>query len=229
MDLGDKYSAYSVLDHASGEEVQSGRLRTTPAAFKKFFATRTSARTVMEVGTHSPWASRIVASACIETFVANAREFRFIFKNTRKSDSVDARMLARVGRMDPELLFPIRHRAEEAQRDLVLIRARHALVTARTRLVNSVRGLIKSSGARLPKQAAKSVGLRTRDRVPEALRETLSPMLLTIEFLTDEITTCDRKVDHLATERYPETAVLTQVTGVGNLTALTYVLTIEDP
>jgi len=161
--------------------------------------------------------------------VANAREFRFIFKNTRKSDSVDARMLARVGRMDPELLFPIRHRAEEAQRDLVLIRARHALVTARTRLVNSVRGLIKSSGARLPKQAAKSVGLRTRDRVPEALRETLSPMLLTIEFLTDEITTCDRKVDHLATERYPETAVLTQVTGVGNLTALTYVLTIEDP
>ena len=229
VDLGDRYSAYCVLDHASGEEVESGRLRTTPAAFEKFFATRATARTVMEVGTHSPWVSRIVASSCAETYVANARELRFIFKNTRKSDDVDARMLARVGRMDPELLSPIRHRGEEAQRDLVLIRARHALVTSRTKLVNSVRGLIKSSGARLPKQGAKSIGHRTRDRVPEALRETLDPMLLTIEFLTDEIATYDRKVDQLATERYPETAVLTQVTGVGNLTALAYVLTLEDP
>ena len=122
----------------------------------------------MEVGTHPPWVSRIAVSSCTGTFVANARELRFIFKSTRTSDGVDAHMLARVGRMDPELLSPIRHRGEEAQRDLVLIRARHALVTARTKLANSVRGLVKSSEARLLKQAAKSLGSRTRDRAPEA-------------------------------------------------------------
>jgi len=229
VDLGDKFSAYCVLDHASGEEIESGRLRTTPSAFEKFFSGRRTARTVMEVGTHSPWASRIVASACRETFVANARKLRFIFRNPRKSDGVDARVLARVGRMDPELLSPIRHRGEEAQRDLVLIRARHALVASRTKLVNSMRGLVKSWGARLPKQAAKSLGARTGDRVPEALREALAPMLLTVEFLTDEIKAYDREVDRLATERYPETAALCQVAGVGNLTALAFVLTLEDP
>ena len=229
VDLGDKYSAWCVVDQASGEEVGSGQVRTTPAAFEKFFAGRTSARTVLEVGTHSPWASRIAAASCAETYVANARELRFIFKNQRKSDGVDARALARVGRLDPELLSPIRHRGEQAQRDLALLRARHVLVGARTRLVNSLRGLIKTSGSRLPKQAAKSIGHRTRERVPEALRKTLSPMLLAIEFLTDEISAYDREVDRLATERYPETAVLTQVTGVGNLTALAYVLTLEDP
>jgi len=229
VDLGDKYSVYCVLDQVTGEEVESGRIRTTPEAFARFFGPRNSARVVMEVGTHSPWASRVVAATCAETYVANARELCFIYMNQRKSDGVDAEGLARVGRMDPKLLHPIRHRGEQAQRDLTLIRARSTLVATRTKLVNSLRGLVKTSGGRMAKQAPQSMGNRTLDRVPPHLRETLAPMLLAIEFLTDHIQGYDREIDRLAEERYPETAALTQVTGVGNLTALAFVLTLEDP
>jgi transposase len=229
VDLGDRYSAYSVIDQATGTETDHGRIRTTPQAFERFFAGRRTSRAVLEVGTHSPWTSRIVAAQCPETFVANPRELRFIFKNQRKSDRVDACALARVGRLDPELLSPIRHRAEPAQYDLALIRARAALVSARTKLVNSLRGLIKATGSRLKKQGAASIGGRTIDRVPECLREALQPMLYAIEALTDEIKTYDKRIDKLATESYPETGVLTQIPGVGNLTALAYMLTLEDP
>jgi transposase len=229
VDLGDRYSTWCEIDQETGEELESGRVRTTPAALERFFGGRPRARVVMETGTHSPWVSRIAAEACEEALVANARELRFIFRGKRKSDTVDAMVLARVGRLDPNLLSPIRHRGEVAQRDLMSIRARDALVSARTKLVNAVRGLMKSSGFRLRKQAAKSVGHRSLQEVPEELRETLRPLLHAIEALADEIKEYDAQVESIAKERYPETERLTQVTGVGRLTALAYVLTLEDP
>ncbi len=124
VDLGDKYSHYCVVDHASGEEIESGRIRTTPAAFERFFATRRTARTVMEVGTHSPWASRIVASSCARDLRGQRPRAAVHLQEHSQVRRVDARALARVGRLDPDSALPIRHRGEEAQRDLVLIRAR---------------------------------------------------------------------------------------------------------
>ena len=229
VDLGDRYSVYCTVDQASGEEHQIGRLATTPAAFEAFFRQHPRARVVLEVGTHSAWASRIASAHCAEMYVANARELHFIFKNKRKSDVVDAEALARVGRLDPQLLHPIRHRGEGAQRDLTLIRARAALMSARTDLVNSLRGLVKAFGARLPKQDAASLRYRTREHLPEALKGALTPMLLAIEFLSDEIANYDKEVERLSAASYPETACLRQVHGVGSLTALAYVLTLEDP
>lgn len=229
LDLGDWYTAYCVVDQVTGEELESGRIRTTPAQFERFFDSRPGARAVMEAGTHSPWASRTVAARCAETYVANSRELLFIYGNHRKCDRGDASRLARVGRLDPQLLSPIRHRGAEAQRDLSLIRGRAALVSARTDLANSLRGLVKSAGARLPAGAPETMGEGTREDLPEALRDALAPMLRSIEFLSDEIHACDREIDRLATERYPGSVVLTQVWGVGNLTALAYMLTLEDP
>lgn len=229
VDLGDRYSAYCVVDQGTGEVTARGRLRTAPPAFQKFFASRGGARVVMEVGTHSAWASRLVARHSAALYVANARHLHFIFKSKRKSDGVDAEALARVGRMDPELLRPIRHRGEGAQRDLTLIRARAALVRARTDLVNALRGLVKAHGARLPKQDAATVDLRMREHVPEALRDALTPLLVSIECLSREIQAHDKAIERLCQESYPETACLRQVWGVGPLTALTFVLTLEDP
>ena len=183
---------------------------------------------VLEVGTHSPWASRITSAHCAQTLVANPRQLGFIFKNARKSDRMDAALLARVGRMDAELLCPIRHRGLKAQQDLAVIRARAALVSARTKLVNSLRGLTKSFGARIPKQAAKSIGTKTRSRVPEELQEVVQPLLVSIEDLTGQIKRYDKQIEELATKHYPETGALRQVPGVGSLTALAFILTLED-
>jgi transposase len=229
LDMGDRYTRYCVLDHASGEEVGSGRVRTTPTHMEGFLQSHPQARVVLEAGTHSRWTNDIAETYCTEVLVANPRKLSFIYQNDRKSDEVDAELLARVGRIDPKMLHPIRHRSMSAQSDLAILRARAGVVSARTKLVNTLRGIVKSFGWRIPPHASKRIGSKTLAFVPEDLQPALGPLLLAIEALTDEIAEYDRKVDDLADEKYPESRRFTQVFGVGNLTAMAYMLTLEDP
>lgn len=228
LDLGDRYTRYSVLDQQSGEEVGSGRVRTTPAGMERFLENYPRARVVLEVGTHSRWANQVAQDACAEVLVANPRKLSFIYQNDRKSDVVDAAALARVGRLDPKLLSPIQHRSRVAQADLAILRARSGLVSARTKLVNTLRGIVKSFGWRIPPQAANRIGHKTLRFVPEDLQPALGPLLLSIEALTDEIAEYDQRVESLADETHPDSSCFTQVYGVGKLTAMAYMLTVED-
>ncbi len=228
IDLGDRFSWYCVLDQDTGVQKEEGEIATTRESFHEFLSKHRTARVVMEAGTHSPWASRVVEGRCAQSLVANPRELSFIYRNTRKSDRTDAKKLAEIGRFDPQLLAPIRHRPESAQRDLALIRARAALVSSRTKLVNSLRGVIKSMGGRLRKQASKCIGTKTRAEIPEELYDVLSPLLGAIERITELVKIYDAKIDELANERYPDTQLLTQIPGVGNLTALAFMLTVQD-
>jgi transposase len=187
-------------------------------------------RIAMEAGTHSPWVSRVLKECGHEVLVANARKLRLIYANKRKTDEVDAENLARLARLDPKLLYPLKHRGEDSQTHMALIRSRQALVGARTQLVNHVRGAVKSFGARLPKCPARSFHKRAPGHIPEALLPALGPILEQIGSLTERIRDYERKLEAIAKERYPqETQLLRQVEGVGPLTALTFVLTLEDP
>ena len=228
LDMGDRYTRYSILDQASGEPVGSGRIRTTPMGMEQFLGSYPQARVVLEVGTHSRWANQVAQDNCLEVLVANPRKLSFIYQNNRKSDAVDAEALARVGRMDPKLLSPIRHRSKRAQADLSILRARAGLVSARTKLVNTLRGIVKSFGWRIPPHAPKRIGHKTLPFVPEELHAALHPLLLAIESLSDEIAEYDTRIESLADEKYPESRLLTQVFGVGKLTAIAYLLTIEN-
>jgi transposase len=183
---------------------------------------------VMEVGTHSPWLSRLLSSLGHEVIVANARQVQLISASSRKDDRMDAQTLARLARVDPQLLRPIRHRGEKAQQDLLLIRVRAALVEARTSLVNTARGLAKAMGERLPSCDTDSLGVERLEPLPERLREQLQPLLKQVASLTKEIQEADRKVEQIARTEYPETQLLRQVSGVGPLIALTFLLTLED-
>ena len=151
LDLGDKYSHLCLIDTGSGQVVEEGRLRTTPEALRRRFVSEPSLRIAMETGTHSPWVSRLLEECGHEVLVANARKLRLIYANKRKNDEIDAENLARLARLDPKLLYPVRHRGEDSQAHLALIRSRQALIGCRTQLVNHVRGAVKSFGARLPK------------------------------------------------------------------------------
>jgi transposase len=139
LDFGDKYSYLCIIDQESGEVVEEGRLRTSPEIFRRRFASEQSPmRIAIEAGTHSPWVSRVLEELGHEVLVANARKLRLIYANKRKTDEVDAENLARLARVDPKLLYPLKHRGEQSQAHMAIIRSRESLVSCRTQLVNHV-------------------------------------------------------------------------------------------
>src|SRR5579864_7487608 len=180
MDLGDRFTYYCVLDEA-GEVMVEQKLPTTRQAMKQVFSRMPSSRVALETGAHSPWVSRQLTQLGHEVIVAHARNVRLIGESSRKDDRLDARMLARLARLDPGLLSPVQHRSAKAQIHLTVIRARAALVSARTALVNAARGLTKSYGARLPKCGTEQVNRDSSKGLSQELRDALDPLLKEIE------------------------------------------------
>jgi transposase len=226
LDVSDRYSHICVLDE-TGEISEESRIATTPEAVRSYFSSRPRSRVVLEAGTHSPWASRVLRECGHEVIIANPRKLRMIYENDSKSDRVDAELLARVGRLDPKLLKPIQHRGPQAQGDLAVIRARDALVRSRTLLINHVRGAVKPFGERMRKCSAESFPKRAGE-LPEPLQGVFGPVLETISMLTEHIREYDRRIKAMGA-RYTESKLLEQVSGVGALTSIAYMLTIEDP
>ena len=223
-DLGDKLSELTVLD-AEGEIKTRTSVRTTRKGMTTYF-TRSPAHVVIEVGAHSRWVSRLVSELGHRVTIANPRKVKLISENDNKHDQLDSELLARLGRADVRLLRPVKHRGEQAQADLAVAKARDVLVATRTKLVNHVRGTVKSFGERLPKCTAASFG-RTRDLIPAALKPALEPIYLALERIEEQIRAQDKMVEQVA-KRYPDVEVISQPAGVGTLTALVFLLTIED-
>ena len=228
LDLGDRWSFYCVLDEA-GQVILEQKLPTTPEAMKQTFGKIPRSLIALETGTHSPWVSRLLTELGHEVIVAHAQKVQLITKSNRKDDRHDARTLARLARIDPELLGPVRHRSVQAQIHLTVIRARAELVSARTALVNAARGLVKSYGQRLPKCGTQQVNWELAAALSTELRDVLEPLLKEVESLNERIKEYDERMEKIAKEVHPEVSLLKQVKGVGTQIALTYVLTIEDP
>ena len=228
LDVGDRYTHMCVLDE-TGEVVEEARLTTSPKAFSQRFQGMPSARLVLEAGIHSPWATRLLSELGHEVIVANPRMLRFIYGSDSKNDKADAKYLARVGKLDPALLHPIHHRSEEVMAHRALLRTRDALVQSRSRLIVHARSLVKPFGGRLPHCSTAIFSEKAIGQVPELLQPFLAPVLEIIARLTAEIKEMNDKIHSLAHHNYPETALLTQVPRIGDLTALAFVLSIEDP
>lgn len=226
MDLGDKHSEYCVLEQNG--DVRTGSVATTKSGMRRVFGRFKRSLIAIEVGSHSRWVSRVLKDLGHEVIVANARRVRLITESSQKNDKLDARTLARLARVDPELLHPIQHRSDEAQEHLTVIRARANLVEARTQLVNAARGLVKPFGERLAKCDADQMRRERLEELPAGLRQSLEPLLEAIEALTEQIAVYNAQIEHLAGEQHAETALLKQVWGVGTLIALTFVLTLGD-
>lgn len=228
MDLGDRFTYYCVLDE-TGEVILEQKLPTTKQAMQQEFGRIPRSRVALETGAHSPWVSRLLTELGHAVIVAHARNVRLIGESSRKDDRLDARMLARLARLDPRLLSPVQHRSAEAQVHLTVIRARAALVGARTALVNSARGLAKSYGERLRKCGTQQVSKNLAEGLSAELRVALEPLLAEVTSLNQRIAEYDRRIEQIAKEVHPEVALLKQIKGVGTLIALTYVLTVADP
>jgi transposase len=227
MDLSDRTGHFYAIDD-EGKRIAEGSVMLVGPELQRWAMSIAKTVIAIEAGTHSPWISRLLRACGHDVIVANPVKVTLITRNLHKTDPVDAEYLARLARVDRELLFPIQHRGEQAQIDLQLIRSRDIVVQSRTKLVGHVRGAVKSFGARLPKCATEAFVNATRDSIPEALSSALAPMLSLIDQLSKTIAGYDRAIDQMVQSRYPEVERLTQVRGVGNLTGLTYVLVLED-
>lgn len=228
IDLGDRKSSYCILD-AGGQVVGEGSLSTHRHAFEERFGGLGAARVVVEVSTHSRWVSKCLEELGHTVVVANPRQFRLISESDRKSDRNDARLLAQVGRTDPELLRPITPRSERSTETRVLLNARRQLVGMRTALVNRIRMEAKVAGARIPHCSAECFSERAEKHLPESLRPALRPLLEILAELQKRIEAYDKQVARLCQEQYPEVKILCQVHGVGLLVGLTYAVTIDSP
>jgi transposase len=227
LDLGDRSSWYCVLDE-TGSVLLEQRLSTTPKAMREVFGAMPRSRIALETGMHSPWVSRLLSELGHEVIVAHARNVRLIGESRKKDDRIDAQTLARLARIDPQLLCPVKHRSAKAQADLTVIRARAGLVRARTALVNTARGLAKSYGERLRGCNVRNMNPEKAEGLSPELQAALEPLLAGIESLSEHIRAYNERIEQLAQESYPQVALLKQVKGVGTLIALTFLLTLED-
>ncbi|MBI5542930.1 MAG: IS110 family transposase [Deltaproteobacteria bacterium] len=226
-DLGDKKSELFVIG-AKEATWRPDPIATTRDGFRKFFEDRKRAHVVLEVGTHSRWTSALLEELGHMVTVANPRNVKLISESNRKDDDVDAEILARLGRADVKLLSPIKHRGEGVQADLAIPKGRDALVRCRTKLINQARGLVKSFGCRLPKCDAAYFHRQTKEFVPEALKPALLPLYEVLEELAKRIAAFDKTIEELVRTRYPDAEHVSQMKGVGLLTGLVFILTLED-
>lgn len=228
LDVGDRHVVMCWIDREG--ETKQERSRTSEASLRKRFENAERCRAVLEVGTHSPWISRLLKELGHQVIVANARRVRLIADAEDKDDPVDAELLARLGRTDPRLLRAIQHRSAKVQVDLALLRSRDLLVRSRSMLITHVRSMVKSVGQRLSGCSAESFARRVRAELPQELRKACEPVVDSIEDLTARIKKMETEMEALCKTAYPAAERFrTQVPSVGLITALAYVLTIEDP
>jgi transposase len=228
LDVGDKYTQLCVLDDA-GEVAEEGRVRTTETALVGRFSAMAAARVVLEAGTHAAWMRRALLACGHEVLIADSYQMGKVYRGRDKSDRRDAETLARFGRTDPKMLHPVHQRSEPTLTDRAVLRSRGLLVRMRAQLIHHMRGLTKTFGARLPQCSAESFASHVRGRIPERLVPAFAPLLDTLALLTKQIRAYDRELERIAAEHYPETERLRAVNGVGLITAISFVLGIEDP
>jgi transposase len=228
VDLGDQWSHYCILGLA-GETLAEGQFRSRRQEIAEFFENLAVSRVVFEVGTHSAWVREVIVGLGHEALVANARRMHGSKRRRRKNDRIDASRLARLGRVDPKSLYPIQHRSSEVREDLTVLHARELLVESRTKLISAVRSMVKTMGGRLSSSSSDAFAKKVAAEIPDEVRKTIEPLLGLIAKLSEEIKAYDQRIEKMASEKYQHTKLLRQVTGVGPITALAYVLTLETP
>lgn len=228
MDLGDRRHTYCVLD-GRGRKIKEGSIPNERGQMEAMARSYPGALVIMEAGTHSPWISRFLGGLGQKVIVANPRKVRAIYENDRKSDHRDAEMLARIGRADLKLVHPIEHGSEQAQHDMIQIKLRDALVRSRVALINSIRFTLKSLGYAISNPSSQRFHKTVLTEVPAECQLAIAPVVRALEEVSERIKEIDGALAKLAAERYPQTVYLEQVSGVGPITALYFVLKVGDP
>ena len=226
VDLGDRKSVACV--YRDGIVREWFEFPMTPEGVNTAFEGKNYKQVALEAGAQSGWVTRQLRTLGVEPVVANPRKLKAISANERKSDRNDALILAKLVWSDASLLCPIHHRSEETSLALTILRARDTAVSMRTGAINTVRSMAKGMGKRLKTGAAQGFAMREAE-VPAALAPSVTGLFLILRTLNEEIAAYDEQLDTMIEETFPEAQKVQQIRGVGPVTALAFVLTLEDP
>jgi len=232
MDQSDKKSEICEMDYKTGEINRRKTVNNDVDSITAFFSKYSEPSKVMvamEAGTHSPWISGLLNDIGFNVLIGNPRKMKFIWGVDNKSDRRDAESLARIARFDIKLFHPISHKSRDNQSILAVLKSRDALVKTRTLLINSIRGMLKSMGYKTPSCSASAFAEKIIKEMPKEYTYALAETLEIIGKITQSIKNYDKKIKKLCKEKYPETEILQQVNGVGAITSLAFILTLEDP
>jgi len=230
MDVSDKSVEIFILrlDADEGESMKVANSRESLSAFAESFERPSEVKVALETGTHSSWQADLLRSKGLDVTVANARKLRAIWQSDDKSDATDAEMLARILRAEPKLLCGVRVKDRKVRDALVAVKARDCLSGCRTKLINTVRGLLKSEAVDSSGLDAHSFGAKAMALIPKVLRKSLKPLVEQIARLDGELKLYDKQIDALR-KQFDGCQEVSQIKGVGPLTSLTFVLTVGDP
>ena len=227
LDLGDKHSFVCLID-LDGNVVERKKLRTSLAAFERYFGEWAGMRVVCEAGTHANWVYRLLGRLEHEPLMADTHRLALITQSLSKDDRTDAERLAELGLRMPAMLNPVKPASRETQSDRAVLKARETLIEVRTKLINSVRGTLKSFGVRLPASSGNAFASKAGPRLPGELRETLGPLLVVMQHVSDEIRRYDKRILELGEKKYPQTKRMRSARGVGPITSLAFVLPLDN-
>ncbi len=227
LDVSDRKSCWVAVG-SDGTVLERGKVTTRSSEIEAWAMSLAPTVIALEAGPHSPWISRLLANSGHEVIVGNPAKIPSISRSRSKSDWRDAEQLGRLARFDRSMLHPIRHRSEEAQLDLQNIRSRDASVRARSKLISHVRGTAKAHGHFVPRCSTEAFVSRARMVLAERLLQIVEPILETIDNLSRTIRFYDQRIEKLVATRYPDAKWLMQIKGVGSLTALAFLLILED-
>lgn len=227
LDVSDRKSCWVGLS-GEGKVLERGQVNTRSPEIEKWATAMAATTIALEAGPHSPWISRLLERCGHEVIVGNPAKLPSISRSRSKSDWRDAEQLARLARFDRTMLHQIQHRTERAQQDLQVIRSRDVAVRARSRLISHVRGTVKAHGQVIGRCSATAFAGRARTVVTGPLHEIVEPILEAIDKLSATIDCYEHRIEQLAAGPYAETRWLTQIKGVGALTALTYMLILGE-
>ena len=194
LDLGDKNSELCVLD-SERAVVRRGSVATTKEAFAALFAEYSGATLVFEVGSQSRWVQSLARESALgKVIMADPRQLKLITQSHKKTDRADAYLQARVGQAMPDLLNGIEHRSEEAHTDLQLLRTREFLVAQRTSTINRIRGIVKTTGQKLPSTTATYFFRMARPYIPEHKRPVCEPLFAMLEGIHEQALCLNRAI-----------------------------------
>lgn len=230
LDLGDKKHQVCVTDKR-GKILGEFSIPNTRKHLERLVEKYPKALIAMEVGTHSTWISRLLTDKGASVITANARKLRAIYTNDRKSDLLDARMLAKLVRIDPSLLHPVKHVSEQSQKDMLPIKMRDSLVRQRVNILVAIRGTVKSLGLRIPSSSTKAFTKAARAFLQKhpGILDCMEPNLRALDEITASIRDLDKRIEQMAQERYPVVDKFRQIGGIGPITSICFALVIESP